>query len=52
MSSDEGSLDMRGVPDGTHAVLVGAKRHVTETREVVIADGEHVQLEVVLRPAP
>jgi hypothetical protein len=52
LSSGDGTLDLRGVPDGEYTVLVGAQRHIGQVGQVVIRGGTHLSLDVTLASRP
>jgi hypothetical protein len=45
---EDGVLDLRGVPGGTYRLIVGASEHHVDRRDVVMREGEHRRVEVVL----
>jgi hypothetical protein len=46
----QGRLDLRGIPAGAHVLLVGSPGRFGEVRRIVLRDGEHRQIKLVLRP--
>jgi len=45
---EDGKIDIRGVADGPHILIVGARKHRGEVRRIVIRDGETRALEIRL----
>ena len=48
--ADAGLLDVGGVPDGPHLLLLGARDHVGQARRIVLRAGETREIEIVLPP--
>jgi hypothetical protein len=46
----DGVLDLRGVPDGPHTLILGARGHMGEVRRIVLKDGEHRRITTSLPP--
>jgi len=45
---ETGKIDIRGVADGPHALIVGARGHRGEVRRIVLRNGETRKLEIRL----
>jgi hypothetical protein len=45
-----GRIDIRALPPGPRLVIAGAPGHLTETRRIVLKDGESRAIEVRLGP--
>ncbi len=50
LEGEDGVLDLRGVPNGAHTVLIGAGGYIGQVRRVVVRDGAHRSIEATLRP--
>jgi hypothetical protein len=44
-----GKLVIRGVPDGPHTLIIGARGHIGEVRRIVIREGEAREIDARLR---